>query len=300
MANSTQDSRVSVPAAAAIADHGRHGAGNRAHRGGPPRPLLHGRVQKQVAGQREGADQPGQQVHAQPQFQEAGHGKGQRRRPARRRERCGRRAAAGRRCAAFCGRLRARTTGSAPRCRRRSDPCPMNGVEQREQRNALEELPPAGAAGKAEEIADPGAHEDQPGDSRLGQFDVIAHECGSGPGMPRPCINRCKGERSLAPTASLIPLPSDSHPSLSPVPIPRSPDLACQISNGAGCWRQSLHCIRSKLPRHRSHAGAVFVITPGPRAMPARCRHGRLEAGATDALTPSSSFPRAAGSIHPG
>src|ERR1035438_1147422 len=47
---------------------------------------------------------------------------------------------------------------------------------------------------QAEEIADPGAHEDQPGDPRLGQFDVVAHHAMTVP----PCTRNVSGGASMA------------------------------------------------------------------------------------------------------
>ena len=197
MANSTQDSRVTAPGRGRVADHRRHGSGNRAHGGGPPGALLHGRVEEQIAGQGEGADQAGEQVHAQPQFDETGHRKrdaeGQRAR--RRRDRAGgQRAVRGApHLAIGLALVPLVERGGAGGDQAGAD----DGVEQRKQRNALEELRPVGRAGQSEEIADPGAHQDQPGDSRLGQFNVIAHQAMATPSVRhrgRHCQYHCRSK----------------------------------------------------------------------------------------------------------
>src|ERR1035441_161819 len=57
---------------------------------------------------------------------------------------------------------------------------------------------------KAEEIADPCAHEDQPGDPRLRQFDIVAHHAVTIP----PCTRNASARASMA-SATAAPSASD-------------------------------------------------------------------------------------------
>src|ERR1035437_2013811 len=64
-----------------------------------------------------------------------------------------------------------------------------DGVQQQE---PVDGAPLVGR--QAEEIADPGAHEDQPGDPRPRQFDIVAHHAVTIP----PCTRNASGRASMA------------------------------------------------------------------------------------------------------
>ena len=138
-------------------------------RGGPPRPLLQRRVQEKIACQRESADQPASRFTPSHKLNEIQPPKGQCRKPKRAVLRPdGPQAAGDWQCAAFCDPPRARTTDSAPPCRRRSAPFPRWYAGAKASEMLERNLRQPEVACKPKEIADPRAHEDEPGDARFG------------------------------------------------------------------------------------------------------------------------------------
>ncbi len=171
--------------------------GNRAHRGAPPGALLHRRIQEQVAGQRECADEAAQQIHSQPQFDETRHGERDAEHQRAARDQAARRQWTPRRTAhlQICRAL-------IPLIERRRAGSDQSGAEDGVQQQQPVDLAP-GVRRQAEVIPDPRAHEDQPGDPRLRQFDIVAHHAVTIP----PCTRNASGPASMAsatdaPTAS--------------------------------------------------------------------------------------------------
>ena len=176
-----------------VADHRRHRARDSADRGGPPGALLERRIEEQVAGQRKRAD-PG----------------GKRSLPATNRRIRPPRAPPRKRAPALeasrpegNGRSAVRRIFSAiglpfqplvERGRAGSNQSRSEqGVEQSQDAHVSEEFAPTGRPGKSKEVTDSGAHQNQPGDPRLGQLNVIAHVWDRWPpaplpGLPMRCI----------------------------------------------------------------------------------------------------------------
>src|SRR5690348_11628515 len=161
------------PRGCGITDHGRHGARDGANGGGPPGPLLQRRIEKEVRSQSQGAEQAGKKVDSQPQLEESQHREDDTEYQSAR----GRHTAGGQGTPggpahmavglAFKPLIEGGGAGG-------DQPGSHYGMEKREQVDIAGEFAPSRGARQPKEITDRGAHEDQPRDPRLGQFDVVS------------------------------------------------------------------------------------------------------------------------------